>query len=89
MPRQHIRSQSHKSITGAALAGLGLDGAACQLSHLFCAIAREALGVLPSVAPAAWQASSACVFDHHWLLECILQMLVSCWPLIHTMAGAV
>lgn len=88
MTRQ-LRSQSYKSIVEVALAGLGLDGAACQVSHFFCTIAREALGGLPSVVLAVWQASSACVFDHHWLLGCLLRKLVSFWPLIHTMAGAV
>ncbi len=88
MERQHIRSQNLKSIAGVALAGLGLNGAACQLSHFFCGIAREALGILPSVVLAAWQASQAFAVDCHRVLECLSQ-LVSFWPLILTMARVV
>ncbi len=95
MATKQTRFRNLKSIGGSALLGLGpfllfwrLDGAACQVSHIFCAIAREALGVLPSVVLAALQASLAHAFDHFRVLECLLQMLVSCWPLPLALVGA-
>jgi hypothetical protein len=74
---------SLKSIVGAALVELGLNGAATPLCHLFCAITREALGILPYLVLAAWQASWAFAFDHQRLLE-ILGHCVSFWSLIDT-----
>ncbi len=89
MTKQHTRFRNLKSIRGPALLALGpfllfwrLDGAACQVSHIFCAIAREAVGVLPSVVLAALEASLVHAFDHFRVLECLLQTLVSCWPLL-------
>ena len=96
MTRQHTTSQSLKSIAGAALVGLGLvilfgnlDGAAAQLSHLLGTAAGKALGVLPSVAPAVWQDLQTYAFDHQRFSLCPLQMLVSFWPLLQVMVGAV
>jgi ABC-type nitrate/sulfonate/bicarbonate transport system permease component len=95
MARQHTRAPSFKSISRAALIGLGifvlfgyLGGAAAQLNHILCTSAGEALGVLPSIAPVAWQAMQTYGFDHH-PLECLLPMLLSLWPLLHVMAGGI
>lgn len=83
MTRRHTLFESPRSLAGGFFVGLGLHGAAFRSSHFFCVIAKEALGLLPSVLLAARQASQACAFDHHWLLECWLDLLVSfCWRLL-------
>jgi len=95
MAKQNTRFQSLKSIAGAAIAWLGilglfgnLDRVVPQFSNPLCGAAREGLGLLPTIAPVAWQAMQAYVFDHH-LLECLLPMLLSLWPLLHVMAGGI
>jgi hypothetical protein len=88
MTRQHPLSQTLKSIAGSALVGPGLfillgnlDGAAVQLRHLLSS-SGEGLGVLSSVILAA-------LFDHQRLLQSLLQVLVSFWPLLFVIAGGV
>ena len=95
MTKRHSRFWNLKSMGGSALLGLGpfllfwrLDVTASQVSHIFCAIAREVLGVLPSVVLAAWQASQAHAVDHFRVVECLLQMLVSCRALLFALVGA-
>ena len=85
MASQHTTSL--KSIAAVALAGLGLNGAATPLCHLFCAITREALGILPSLVLAAWQASWAFALDHQRLLD-ILGHCVSFLSLIDATSRA-
>jgi len=89
MATQHTSCQTLKSIAGSALVGPGLfllfgnlDGAAIRLSHLLGAAPGEALGVLSSVIFAA-------SFDHQRLCQGLLQMLVSFWPLLLVIVGAV
>ena len=89
MARQRTPYQHLQSIAGVTVVTLGLDGAACPLGHFYCAIARKALGLLPSVILAALQAWPAGAFDNHRLLECLLQMLVSFWPVILCVVRAV
>jgi hypothetical protein len=82
------------SIMGATLAGLALvilgklGGPSALLSHLVCAVAREALGLLPSIVSAAWQALQAYAFDDQKAWPCPLEMLVSFLPLLRVVAGA-
>ncbi len=96
MTRQHTYSRSLKPIAGAALAGLGiavllgsLDLATAQLSHFLGAAAWEVQRGLPSIVPAALQVIQTFAFDYERSLQCPLQMLVSFWPLLAVMAGAV
>ncbi|HEY1467443.1 MAG TPA: hypothetical protein VGF61_00260 [Candidatus Acidoferrum sp.] len=81
MTSEQTTPQSLKSIIGVALIGLGLNGAACPVSHLLSAIAGKALGILPSLVLAAWQASQAFALDHQRLLD-LLSQSVSFWALI-------
>jgi hypothetical protein len=78
MASQFTYSQHLISIGGITLAGLGLETAASQLSHLGCLLARAALKMLPSLVLAAWQASQTFAFDHPRLLECLSQLLSLC-----------
>ena len=81
MTSQHTNPQSLQSIVGIALVGLGLNGAACPVSHLLSAIMGKALGILPSVVLGAWQASQAFALDHPRLLD-FLSQSVSFWTLV-------
>jgi hypothetical protein len=81
MTSQQTTPQSLKSILGVALVGFGLNGGACPVSHLLCAIVGKALGILPSVVLAAWQATQAFALDHQRLLD-FLSQSVSFWALI-------
>jgi hypothetical protein len=77
MARQHTSFRSFKSIASAALAGLGLIILVGRLdgpAALLCTAARETLALLPYFLPFS---------------PCALQMLVSCWPLLRVVAGAV
>ena len=94
MARQHTTSHSLISIVGAALVGPWLvatfgklDGLACQLISLLGAIASEALMLVPSLLPAAWQVLQAYVFSHSLLSSCPLEMLVSFCALLRMIAG--
>ena len=89
MARQRTLSQTLKSIAGSALVGPGLfilfgnlDGAAARLNHLLATPPGEGLGVLSSVILAA-------SFDHQRLLQGLLQVLESFWPLLFVSVGAV
>jgi hypothetical protein len=96
MERLYTRSTSFKSIAGIALAGIvvlallgNLDCAVAQGEDMFCAAAANALGILPCLVLSAWQAIQAYAFDQHRLLECLLQVLLSYWPLLLVVAGAI
>jgi len=66
------------------LVGLGLNDAACPLSHLLTAIVGKALGIVPSVILAACQASQAFALDRQRLLD-FLSQPVSFRTLIDTL----
>jgi hypothetical protein len=92
---QRTAFRSAKSITGAALVWLGLailfgkpEGPAVQLTSLLGIAAKETLGLLPYFVPAALRGLQGYAFDHQ-LSPCSVHMLVSFWPLIRVMAGAV
>jgi hypothetical protein len=95
MARQHTSTRNLKSIAVALLVGVGLailfknlDGPTAHLTNLFGTGAREAVELLPYFIPAVWQALRTYAFDHQRFSPCVLQMLVSFWPLIRVVAGA-
>ncbi len=95
MARQQAIFQNEKSIAAAALVGLGLAilfgkvcGPTAQVTNILGFVAREAMQLMPYVVPAAWRALQSYGFDHQGFSPCLLQMLVSCWSLVHGLAGA-
>jgi hypothetical protein len=95
MTRQHT-SEGFKWMAGGALVGLGLhilagnlDRAAAQVRHICGSTAGEGVGVLSSAVLAASQATQAYAFDHQGFLLGLLWMLVSFWPLLLVIVGAV
>jgi hypothetical protein len=96
MARQNAASWSLKAIAGVALIGIGLvtlfevlDGPAARWVIKLLGIGtRTLVEMVLSVAPLAWQVLQAFAFDHYWFSGCPLEMLVSCWPLLHAVAGA-
>ncbi len=95
MGRQQATLQNVKSITAAALVGLGLailvgklGGPAAQVDSTLSCVARETVGLLPYVVPAVLGALRSYVFDHQGFSPCHLQILVSCWSLLQVVAGA-
>ncbi len=95
MGRQQATLENLKSIAAVALVGLGLaillgklGGSAAQVDSILSCVARETMGLLPYIVPAAWRALQSYVFDHQGFSPCHLQMLVSCWSLLQVVAGA-
>ncbi len=96
MATQRTTSQSPKSIALAALVGIGLivllgelHGPTAQLIDLSGPAARVTLELLRCLVPPAWHSLQAYALDHQRFSPCPLQMLVSFWPLLHFIAGAV
>jgi hypothetical protein len=97
MARQNTASWGLKAIAGAAVVGIGLvtlfevlEGPAARWMIKLLGIGtKTVLELVLSVAPLAWQVLQACAFDHHLFSGCPLEMLVSCWPLLHAVAGTV
>jgi hypothetical protein len=95
MARQQAIFQNAKSIAAAALVGLGLAilfgkvcGPTAQVTNILGFVAREAMQLMPYVVPAAWRALQGYGSDHQGFSPCLLQILVSCWSLVHGLAGA-
>ncbi len=91
---QRTRSQSISSITRAALALSGLAGLAGSLDQVACHVssflgvpARAALETLPSILLASRHILQPCALGHLRLLEGLLQISISCWQVILTLAG--
>jgi hypothetical protein len=96
MTRRHKLSEILKLIAGGSLVGLGLhillgsvDRTATQLGRSLGTNTGESLGLLPSAVLAASQAARAYAFDHLGLLQGLLKMLVSFWPLLLVIIGTI
>jgi hypothetical protein len=95
MTARRTSSQSLQSIAGAGVFALGLlllfvnlDGVAAQVSSMVCTPA-QATGMLAAIGLAGLHALQAYAFDHAGFLSSLLQILVSFWPLILVLVGAV
>jgi hypothetical protein len=85
-----------KSITGAILLLLGflilfanLDAVAGQITNSAGTAGAQTTGMLPALILAALHALQAYVFDHTGFFSGLLQLLVSFWPVILIVIGAV
>ena len=83
------------SIAGAFLLAIGflllfsnLDAAATQLTYATGNTGGRALETLPALVLALLRGLQVYVFDHAGFLSGVLQFLVSFWPLILILAGA-
>lgn len=97
MARQNTVFQNFRILAGGAFIGLGasilfrnMTEAASQLTHLLgiTADGADALGVLAAGALAASNVSQAYLFDHNEFLRTIYLVLLSFWPLLLFVAGA-
>jgi len=96
MATRNTASRSLKSIAGAVLLALGLvilsaklDGIADCMSSFAGISAHQAPGIFPVLGLAALHAAQTYAFDHARFLSSLLQILVSFWPLILIIIGAV
>jgi hypothetical protein len=96
MGRQHTHSSGLKSITGTALAGLGIlvfmvsvDWAVAQIRDCFCATAGDTLGIFPCILLSVCQAMRAYVLEQHELLGWLLHSLLTCGPLLSVLRAAI
>ena len=95
MTARQRTSRSIRSISGAGVLAMGLfllfvnlDGVAAQISHAAGAPA-ETLGMLPVLGLAGLRVLQAYSFDPSLFLSSLLQILVSFWPLLLILGGAV
>jgi hypothetical protein len=95
MAERRATSQNLKSIAGASLLAVGfvvllanLDGVAASLCNVAGIPVHEAPGILPALGLAALHAAQSYAFDHQGFLSGVLQILVSFWPVILILVGA-
>jgi len=95
MTRQRTLSLKLKSIARPAVVGLGLailfdkvDGPAAHLTNFLGAAARETMALLPFWVPVVCQTLTDFVLAHLRFSPCLVQMLLSFWPLLSVMAAA-
>jgi hypothetical protein len=95
MAAPRMSSRSLKSIAGAGVFALGLlllfvnlDGAIAEIS---CTVGAptQAPQILPALGLVGLHALQAYTFDHAGFLPTLVQMLVSFWPVILILFGAV
>jgi ascorbate-specific PTS system EIIC-type component UlaA len=96
MAARQTSSQNVKSIIGAILLALGflvlfgnLDAVSAQISRAAGTPVGPTQGMLPALVLAALHALQDFAFDHARFLSGLLQILVSFWPLILIIIGAV
>ena len=95
MAAQQTSPKSLTSISGALLLAFGfvilfsnLDAVAAQIANAAGTSGGQLLEMLPALALAVLRGLQAYVFDHAGFLSGLLQFLVSFWPLILILAGA-
>jgi uncharacterized membrane protein len=95
MATRQTSSRSLLSITGAILLILGLmlifanlDEIAARITSSFTSPV-ETLGMFPALGLAGLRALQVYVFDHSQFLSALRHILVSFWPLLLVVAGAV
>ena len=95
MAAQQTSSKSLTSIVGALLLALGflilfsnLDAAATQITNAAGSSGGRLLEIVPSLVLALLHGLQAYVFDHARFLSGVLEFLVSFWPLILILTGA-
>ncbi len=96
MVAQQTSPRSLKSISGAILLALGflilfanLDVVTGQIASAAGTSAEPAQGMLPALVLATLHVLQDYAFDHAGFLSGLLQILVSFWPLILIIIGAV
>lgn len=96
MADRRATSQNLKSIAGATLIALGLaflfanlDEVAASLNNCAGIPVHEAPGILPALGLAVLHATQSYAFNHQGFLSSLLQILVSFWPVILILVGAV
>jgi hypothetical protein len=96
MASRRESSKNLKSIAGAALVALGLvilfanvDGVVSSMGSFAGISANEALGPLPTLSLAGLHAVQTYTFDRGVFFSALQQILVSFWPLLLVIIGAV
>jgi len=96
MESRQPSTRNLKSITGAALVALGLmilfanvDGVLSSTGSFASISANEALGALPALGLAALHTAQAYTFDRARFFSALQQILVSFWPLLLVIIGAI
>ncbi len=96
MAAQQTSPRSLKSIAGAILLALGflilfanLDGVTGQITSVVGTSPEPAQGILPALVLATWHVLQEYAFDPAGFLSGLLQILLSFWPLILIVIGAV
>ena len=94
MMGQYIYSRNFKPVVGVAIAGFVLATGFCKLGgvvgqgcNLFDKTAWVAIEVLRPVILSGWQSVPACLCGDSRLLQHLLQIVGSIWPLLCVMAG--
>lgn len=95
MADRRATSQNLKSIAGASFLAFGfvmlfanLDGVAASLCNVAGIPVHEAPGILPALGLAALRAAQSYTFDQQGFFSSVLQILVSFWPVILILVGA-
>jgi cytochrome c biogenesis protein CcdA len=96
MAAQQTSPHRLKSIAGAILLALGflilfvnLDAVAGQIANTTSTPEEPFVGMLTALVLAMMRAVQSYAFDHAGFLSSLLQILVSFWPLILIVAGAI
>ena len=96
MVARQTSPRSLTSIAGALLLALGflflfsnLDAVAVQVTSAAGASGHQILEMLPAMVLALLHGVQSYIFDHAGFLSALLQILVSFWPLILIIVGAV